>query len=691
MKRYKNRAYFFLAEVFLVFLTILPSALVAQTCPPNANSVIVSNPNTYYPSTNANLNQGAVSIVLAAAESGTTPIQSGDILLIIQMQGAEINSANSKRYGDGVSGNPSSGYLDNTELMAGNMEYIVATNSVPLTGGTLNLLSGLGHNYKNADYGTTGVYRYQIIRVNTYYNLKLNSTITAPNWNGRTGGVIALNIMQTLDLNGQTITAAGAGFRGGAGRQLGGSSGGDNSDRRTLSSKNFNGSKGEGIAGTPRFLNNQGSFLDLGSSIEGYPNGSYASGAPGNAGGGGTDGNPSNNDQNSGGGGGGNGGSGGKGGNSWSSDLETGGDGGSAFEQRSGSRLVLGGGGGAGTTNNGTGTGSAGFSSSGAAGGGIIILIATQISGQGTINVNGTSANSSVSNDSNGGGGAGGSVLIYAGSGHSNITVTATGGEGGSNTGGGSPHGPGGGGGGGVIYSNAPLHAATVSSAGAAGITAGNIHYGASSGVSGIITQNITPSQIPSHMLYCSVLPSQISNAMVVVRYPGAEVLWDALNEMNVTGYTIEKSFDGNHFIYAGTTQVKLISVTPNHYSFFDPETGDRSRPVFYRIKQHLSNGSFIYSRIVYLNAERSADNIWVRYKSVGQPTSLHFISEGSSVVTLQLIGSNGLIAWKKKLRAKAGINEFSIDEINRSPNGIYRLVYSDKSKNEALGIMISH
>ncbi|THU38244.1 hypothetical protein FAM09_16335 [Niastella caeni] len=48
-------------------------------------------------------------------------------------------------YGDGVS---SSGYLNNAELYAGNMEYIIATNSVPLTGGTLTLQTGTVNNYK---------------------------------------------------------------------------------------------------------------------------------------------------------------------------------------------------------------------------------------------------------------------------------------------------------------------------------------------------------------------------------------------------------------------------------------------------------------------------------------------------------------------------------------------------------------
>ena len=80
---------------------------------------------------------------------------------------------------------------------------------------------------------------------------------------------------------------------------------------RTLSSVNRNASKGEGIAGTPRFVySDTAGFVT--NAVEGYPNGSFGVGAPGNAGGGGAD--RTARDHNSGGGGGGNAGEGGRGG-----------------------------------------------------------------------------------------------------------------------------------------------------------------------------------------------------------------------------------------------------------------------------------------------------------------------------------------------------------------------------------------
>jgi hypothetical protein len=506
-----------LKRSILPVLTCISIGAMAQTCPNTVPVTINTNPNTYYPGLNNPLNAGASSITLGAASSGTTPIASGDLLLLIQMQGGQINSTNDNSYGDGVAGGLSAGYLNNSELLVGNMEYVVATSAVPLAGGTLSILNPTTKNYKSAAFGTDGQYRFQVIRVGVYYDLTLGGTITAQAWNGSTGGVVILNVTNNLNFSGQTITAARAGFRGGAGRQLSGGTGGLSTDQVTLSTNNFNASKGEGLAGTPRYINDNGTLLDNGAANEGYAGGSFASGAPGNAGGGGTDGRPSANDQNSGGGGGANGGVGGRGGNSWQSNLATGGYGGEKFLELTPSRIVMGGGGGAGTTNDGTGTPGAGFASSGAAGGGMVIITARTISGNGTIDVSGGNAYTTVLNDGTGGGGAGGSVVIYANSGHSGVTVLANGGNGGTNAGGSTPpeHGPGGGGGGGAVYSNMALNGASTVAGGDAGrTTAGNL-YNATAGNGGVLVQNVNAADLLPQLMNCSVLQSEFNRVAV--------------------------------------------------------------------------------------------------------------------------------------------------------------------------------
>src|SRR5258708_3992735 len=125
----------------LVFLTILfGQSASAQSCPIAATTNILSYPNTYFPAGQNTVSAGSTSVKVSAAYYGTTPISVGDILLIIQMQGAQINSSNNSSYGDGSGSG--GGYLNNGQLMAGNMEYVVATNNLSTAGGTLTFSTG---------------------------------------------------------------------------------------------------------------------------------------------------------------------------------------------------------------------------------------------------------------------------------------------------------------------------------------------------------------------------------------------------------------------------------------------------------------------------------------------------------------------------------------------------------------------
>lgn len=679
----------------LLYISVSDKA-AAQNCPANVPVTISSNPNTYYPGLDNTLTAGTTSITLGAASSGTTPVSTGDLLLLIQMQGAEINSVNTNSYGDGVSGGASNGYLNNTGLLAGNMEYVVATNTVPLTGGTLTLLNSTTHTYKNANFGTHGQYRYQVIKIGLYHSLTLSGTLTAQPWNGTTGGVIVISVTNQLNFNGQTITAAGAGFRGGGGRQLSGGTGGLRTDLVTMSTSNFNGSKGEGLAGTPRFINNNGTLLDNGAANEGYAGGSYAAGAPGNAGGGGTDGNPASNDQNSGGGGGANGGTGGRGGNSWSSNVATGGEPGMLFQEKSPSRLVMGGGGGAGTSNNGTGTPGAGFASSGAAGGGIVLLTAGSITGTGTINVSGANAYTTVVNDANGGGGAGGSVLIYAGSGHSGITVVANGGNGGTNAGGGSPppHGPGGGGGGGVIYSNATLNPASSSAGGSTGLTTGNIVYGATVGSNGIIA-SVNISQLPPQYLSCSVLPTRFKSVSAKLQQKDVIIEWHVTNETAARNYTVERSADGKKFISAGVVEYKYSANGDNSYRFTDRST-NTSGTVYYRIKQTASGNSMLYSSVVNIRTQDDGTATTLNIcpnPAVGANANIRFtVKDGmANTVNIRIISMSGVAVWQKQYKANEGVNVVPIDNLASIPNGAYFIQYLNGSERVSAKMLVRH
>ena len=475
---------------------VVSSALLAGIVTPTAAAGLCATPggggaggtltgvvNTYYPGVGS-VAAGATAISVGTPTGAATAIAAGDLLLVIQVQGADFDSTNTNSYGHGGAPvAPASGY---TALNgSGAYEYVRATGpvsagSVPVAG--LGVGGGLLNSFISAAAtSTSGVRTFQVVRVPQYTTATTSSTLTAAAWNGSTGGVLALDTSGTLTLGG-TVSVDGLGFRGGIGIQRGGGAGAS-TDVVASSAAGNGGTKGEGIGGTPSQV----------TTSNGYPGGDVDRGAPANAGGGGTDGNPAANDQNTGGGGGGNGGAGGVGGNAWSSARATGGYGGVALPA-SASRIFLGGGGGAGTGNNFTAP-----NSSGAPGGGIIAIRAGAVAGSGTLSANGGAAFNTTQNDGGGGGGAGGSIILTSPSGSlAGATLRADGGRGGNawptQAGAGNAHGPGGGGGGGWILTSSAPTAQSVA-AGANGITTtGNLVYGAAPGTVG---QTATPAGIP--------------------------------------------------------------------------------------------------------------------------------------------------------------------------------------------------
>jgi uncharacterized repeat protein (TIGR01451 family) len=421
---------------------------------PTALSGIV---NTYYPSpTTATVNAGSTAVAVGTPTSGTA-VAAGDLLVIVQMQSAVIATGNTAGYGVASS------------VKAGTYEYAVAAG--PATGGSIALAAPLVNSYVAKAYGTQGVQDYQVIRVPQYATATLAAGLTAPYWNGATGGVLALDVAGAFNLAGASVNVAGRGFRGGGGVQLTGPTGGSGTEYQlaapALPPVGGDGSKGEGIAGSPRYLYDPSSGTVLNSGVEGLPNGSFARGAPANGGGGATDPDVLGNTQNAGGGGGGNGGAGGQGGNSWSSDLATGGVGGYAAPDVA-TKAVLGGGGGAGDRNN-----SSGAESSGGPGGGIVLVRTGSLTGSGSIVADGGTG-VTPQNDGGGGGGAGGTIAVLAYSGAlTGLGASAQGGVGTdanpNGDGGGGSHGPGGGGGGGYVV--------TSSAAGSTSIAGGSNGY----------------------------------------------------------------------------------------------------------------------------------------------------------------------------------------------------------------------
>jgi PKD repeat protein len=338
----------------------------------------------------------------------TTGFRPGMLALLIQMQGVAIVNDNVPSYGSV------------TNMNDGGKFERVLIDSVREEALFL-------HNRPVNAYNLAG--KIQIITIPRFQRAVVTDTLRPQPWNGTTGGVLAMDVSDTLYVN-APISADGLGFRGGT--PFFASTNNCNflipEFAYFYAAGNWRGAfKGEGVAP-------MATGKELGR------------GPQANGGGGG-------NDHNSGGGGGGNLGPGGNGGqNNEPSALGCRGFypgfGGIGLPV-SADRMFAGGGGGAGHANN-------DLTSGGGNGGGILFISAGKIAGTSMrITTNGLSA-PTANGDGAGGGGAGGTIRLEVGSVAAGLVLLADGGNGGDtqNNGQNRCFGPGGGGCGGRILTN---------------------------------------------------------------------------------------------------------------------------------------------------------------------------------------------------------------------------------------------
>jgi hypothetical protein len=174
----------------LLLATALISGIaVAQVCTTpdrqSATTSIAGIVNSYYP-------------------GGAAAVAPGDLLIVMQMQGAQINSSNSDYSGDGSG---SGGCSTRTATSAAGAAAGVACGGAG--GDTVNAYQS------TPSTGNTGnkSYACQVVRVRQYGNAALTADVTPLAWNGAAGGVLGLQATGTVSMGGFDLNTSARGFR----------------------------------------------------------------------------------------------------------------------------------------------------------------------------------------------------------------------------------------------------------------------------------------------------------------------------------------------------------------------------------------------------------------------------------------------------------------------------------------------
>lgn len=626
----------------------------------------------------ANANAGNTTINVAASSLNanarfTSTLTAGDLVMVIQMQGAYGKTAwppNQSWIRDSTYG-----YVWDY-ANCGNYEFAQVKTVISAT--QIELECGLKYNYSAA--GKT-----QIVRIPRYNSLTVTNTgtLTTDAWNGTIGGILTAEVDGNTTING-AVTASGLGFRGGA--AIGNSGTGDLSFYSNDPSKGA--LKGEGIASS-RLISTLSNTTTVSDSLS-----NQCKGAPANGGGGGDA-------NNCGGGGGANGGvvanyigygiantsysvafnlewagrasaissGGGKGGygtstvvanpnligpnnTAWSSSYKRpsyGGFGGRPLDYSTG-KLFMGGGGGAGHMSVGQSNGT--NACSGGNGGGLIYLLNYgTISGTGTISSDGANGNNAFGTanflypqqgiDGAGGAGAGGTIILKSNGVISGITTNAIGGSGGNQIKSGTTNnegqGPGGGGSGGYIAASNAGFTQNVTGGvnGTTNATAFDTEFpmnGATSGDVGTSGQSITPSFSITASANQNLCINQSAIVSASSTDPSATIFW-------------YNAAAGGNSIASGTTYTTPVYASTGTYTVYAG-----SCPGIYRVPIiiNVTNGptfsinspTICSGQTAVLTVTTSATSY--TWSSAGSPTTTAISVSPSSSSIYTINGSSG-------------------------------------------------
>ena len=148
-----------------------------------------------------------------------------------------------------------------------------------------------------------------------------------------------------------------------------------------------------------------------------------------------------------------------------------------------------------------------------------------------------------------------------------------------------------------------------------------------------------------------------------------AKLTWESGVEENITGYFVQRSYNGSDFTDAGFVPA---AGKANVYNYNDPLVNNPEK-IFYRLKIQEAQG-FSYSGIVLLKTSAAIGNITVAPNPFKKDIQLSITSSEAENITYSLLNSEGKQLRTTSQKLSRGSNVFFINDLESLQTGIYFL-----------------
>lgn len=152
-------------------------------------------------------------------------------------------------------------------------------------------------------------------------------------------------------------------------------------------------------------------------------------------------------------------------------------------------------------------------------------------------------------------------------------------------------------------------------------------------------------------------------------------VSWTTASEENNKGFEVESSIDGNSFKMIGFVKGAVNSNRVSNYNLQDEDAfvNNASNVIYYRLKQLDIDGKFTYSKVVSVNNESKAENVFEVFPN---PFNTEFnivvnaTEAGNAIV--ETIDLQGKVLVSKNFNTVSGLNTLNMADVANLNTGIY-------------------
>jgi len=187
----------------------------------------------------------------------------------------------------------------------------------------------------------------------------------------------------------------------------------------------------------------------------------------------------------------------------------------------------------------------------------------------------------------------------------------------------------------------------------------------------------------------CFNFPAEITLPVKLISFKGnlensiSKLTWESATEDNISGYIVQRSFNGNDWTDVGEVPSKGSS---SSYSYNDPVPGNSDK-IFYRLKIQEMAG-YSYSGVVVLKASTIIGNITVAPNPFKENIQLSINSSATDNIRYSLLSSEGKQLRVASLKLSRGSNVFFINDLESLQTGVYFLQVQENDQVKTIKLL---